>query len=151
MPPFEQKTWLKGRVNGDAARWNDVAANDLEQRIATAIGSGVGGGSSLHIENTGTATGNQTLDMTTHQDVLWIVTLGADLKLEISGWATGKSVTLVVKQDATGGRVLTQLPTAKWEGGSIPASSTAPNAIDIRAFFRGLSETFGFESGTGMA
>jgi hypothetical protein len=151
MPPFVTKSWLNGRANGDDARLNATTMNDLEARIATAIGSGVGGGSSLHIENSGPVTGDQTLDVTNYQDVLWFVTLGADLKLQISGWSTGKSVTLVIKQDATGGRVVSQLPTAKWEGGSIPATSTAANAIDIRTFFRGLSETFGFESGTAMA
>lgn len=109
-------------------------------------------GGSLAIVSPGTVTTNQTLDMTNFQEVIWAVTLGAtDLKLEISSWSPGKSVTLIVKQDATGSRVLLSLPTAKWEGGAIPVGSTAANAIDIRAFFRGVTETFGFESGTGMA
>jgi hypothetical protein len=150
MPPFVKKTWLDGRDNGTSARWDSVAVNDLETRIETAVGTGAAGGPEL--VNQGTITVSTTLDMATHQDVIWVVTLGAtNLKLEISNWATGKSVTLIVKQDATGGRVLQSLPTAKWDGGTIPTGSTAANAIDIRAFFRGLSETFGFESGTGMA
>lgn len=150
MPPFVTKTWLKGRANGAAARLDDVAMNDLEARIQTAVGTGASGGTETI--NQGTVTTNTTLDMSTHQDVMWVVTLGAtNLKLEISNWSTAKSVMLIIKQDATGGRVLQSLPTAKWDGGAIPTGSTDPNAIDIRGFIRGISETYGFESGTGMA
>jgi hypothetical protein len=150
MPPFVKVVHQNGRDNGAAARWSSTEVNDLEDRIETAIGTGTAGGPEL--VNQGTITVSTTLDMAAHQDVIWVVTLGAtNLKLEISNWSTGKSVTLIVKQDATGGRVLQSLPTAKWDGGTIPTGSTAANAIDIRSFFRGLSETFGFESGTGMA
>lgn len=154
MPPFVQKTWLNGRDNGVNARWNAAAANDLETRIATAIGSGGGGGGggAPSVVNQGTITTDATLDMSTYQDVIWVVTLGAtNLKLEISGWSVTKSVTLQIHQDASGGRVLAQLPTALWEGGAIPVGSIGGNDIDIRAFYRSISHTFGFESGTGMA
>lgn len=156
MASYTDRVWVDGRENGTAARWNAAAANDWEARIKAAFAAivtgGTGTGGVTEIDNRGTISANATLDMSSHQDVLWQVTLGANnLKLEIVGWSPGKSVTAIIKQDATGGRTLAALPTAKWEGGTIPTGSSTSNAIDIRAFFRGLTETYGFESGTGMA
>jgi hypothetical protein len=151
MPPFVTRAWLDGRANGTSARWNAAAVNDLEARIATAIGTGTGGGGAEVVDQ-GTITVDTTLNMATHQDVWWVVTLGAsNLKLEISNWATTKSVVLELHQDATGGRTVLSLPTALWEGGAVPTGSTGANAVDIRSFVRGLTQTFGFDSGTGMA
>lgn len=142
--------WANGRDAAVPTRLN--AANILAE--LDHMGDYVEGlaGGQLAIVNAGTVTTDQTLSMTNYQEVLWEVTLGASgLKLEISNWSPGKSVTLIINQDATGGRTLAQLPTAKWEGGAIPTGSTGSGAIDIRAFFRGINWTFGFESGTGFA
>lgn len=150
MPPYVKKTWMNGRENGAAARLNATEMNLLETRIEAAIGTGTSGG--VEVVNAGSITTDTTLPMGTHQDVLWFVTLGAaGLKLEISGWTTGKSVTLVIQQDGTGGRTLASLPTARWDGTTgIPTASLGANAIDVRTFFRGVSDTFGFDSGSNM-
>ncbi len=107
-------------------------------------------GGALSIVSPGTVTTDQTLDMTSRQECLWIVTLGGDVKLEITGWGAGDSVTLVVKQDATGGRSV-QLPSALWEGGAIPTTTPNANAKDIRGFFSDGTSAYGFDSGTNMA
>lgn len=108
-------------------------------------------GGALSIVSPGTVTSNQTLDMTSRQECLWVVTLGAsDLKLNIVGMGAGKSVTLVVKQDSVGSRSYA-LPTAKWDDAAIPTGTSIPGGIDIRGFFHDGVDTFGFDSGTGMA
>lgn len=142
--------WANGRDAAVPTRLN--AANILAE--LDHMGDYVEGlaGGQLAVVNSGTVTTNQTLNMSILQEALWIVTLGATgLTLEITGWSAGKAATLVVKQDASGNRVLAGLPTAKWEGGAIPSGSTGSNAIDIRAFFNDGTNTYGFESGTGMA
>lgn len=47
--------------------------------------------------------------------------------------AAGKSFTLVLVQDATGGRVTT-LPTTKWGSGATPVLTTTANAVDQLEF-----------------
>jgi hypothetical protein len=147
---FTVKSWANGRENGALARWNAAAAIDMETRLAAYTDSQVAG--SFEIVNRGTILANDTLDMTNSLSVLWIVTLGAsNIKLEINGWSAGDSVLLIVKQDATGNRTLTGLPTAKWDGGAIPGQTLAPNGIDIRSFFHDGTHAYGSEYGTAMA
>ncbi len=50
--------------------------------------------------------------------------------------ASGKagSFTLILKQDATGGRTVTWPASVKWAGGTAPTLSTDANAVDILTF-----------------
>lgn len=139
--------WANGRASGlslNATRF----LGELDH-MGDYVEGFVGGG--LSIVSPGTVTTNQTLDMSSRQECLWVVTMGASIKFDIVGMAAGDSVTLVIKQDAVGGRVVNQLPVAKWDDGAIPTGSTAANAIDIRGFFSDGTFVYGFDSGTGMA
>jgi hypothetical protein len=44
------------------------------------------------------------------------------------------SVTLILKQDAIGGRTVTWPETIRWPGGTPPATSTVANAVDVLTF-----------------
>ena len=45
--------------------------------------------------------------------------------------AAGASYAWTIRQDATGGRLLTYGTAFKWPGGTVPTLSTAPNAVDL--------------------
>lgn len=139
--------WANGRASGVPLNSTNFLAEF--DHMGDYVEGFVGGG--LSIVSPGTVVTNQTLDMSTRQECLWVVTLGADpIKLEIVGWAAGDSVTLVVKQDATGGWTAT-LPTALWEGGAIPTQTLAANSKDVRGFFSDGTSVYGFDSGSNMA
>ena len=56
----------------------------------------------------------------------------------------GASYTIIVKQDATGGRVITSFGTAyKWAGGTAPTLSTTANAVDILTFISDGTNLYG--------
>lgn len=65
--------------------------------------------------------------------------------------AAGKSgsVTLILKQDATGGRTVTWPASVKWAGGTAPTLTTAASAVDIISFLTtdGGTTWFGFFAG----
>ncbi|MBV5345985.1 MAG: hypothetical protein JZU63_10975 [Rhodoferax sp.] len=54
--------------------------------------------------------------------------------LTISGLSAGGTYNLIVKQDATGSRVVTWVTTVKWSTGTVPVLSTAANSTDIVSF-----------------
>jgi hypothetical protein len=139
--------WVNGRAGGTRLNAQNILAelDNLGDYVETMAGG------ALSIVSPGTVTTNQTLNMNGRQECLWILTLGANIKIDIIGMAAGDSVTLVIKQDAVGGRLVAQLPTAKWDDGVIPGTTTTPNAIDIRGFFSDGVNVYGFDSGTGMA
>jgi hypothetical protein len=65
------------------------------------------------------------------------ITLGASTTLSFTGAPTSGnlfSVTLILTQDVTGGRVVT-LPTAKYSDGIAPALSIGANATDVLTYF----------------
>lgn len=98
----------------------------------------------------GIVSSNQTLDMTPYTEVLWVLTLGGPIKTEIIGWSAGKAVTLVVRQDGTGGWGCV-LPTALWENGAAPAPTLDPNGKYIRTFFSDGTSVYGNETGSNYA
>lgn len=65
------------------------------------------------------------------------ITLTANVALTFTGATSGTpaSTTLIVKQDATGGRTITWPLTAKYAGGVAPPQSTGANDIDIWSIF----------------
>lgn len=82
------------------------------------------------------------------------LTLTANCTPAFSNAVSGKacSVTLILRQDATGSRTLT-LPTTKWSGGTAFAVSTAASAIDIVTLMtvNGGTSYFGFIGGNAFA
>lgn len=69
--------------------------------------------------------------------------------------ASGKagSITLILKQDATGSRTVTWPASVKWAGGSAPTLSTDASATDVLTFVTTDAGTtwYGFLAGKGMA
>lgn len=69
--------------------------------------------------------------------------------------ASGKagSFTLILKQDATGGRTITFPASVKWSNGVVPSLSTAANACDVLTFLtvNGGTTWCGFLSGVNFA
>jgi hypothetical protein len=62
------------------------------------------------------------------------VTLTADCTFTFPAAAAGKSFSMRLKQDGTGGRHATWDSSVKWDGGSAPTLSTAASAVDAFAF-----------------
>jgi hypothetical protein len=70
------------------------------------------------------------------------ITLTGACSLTISGLTAGGTYNLIVKQDATGSRLMTW-PTIKWSAGAAPVLSTAANAIDIVSLIYDGTTLFG--------
>jgi hypothetical protein len=52
----------------------------------------------------------------------------------LGGGVDGRNFSMVVKQDATGGRTMAFPASVKWPGGTAPTLSTGANAIDVLSF-----------------
>lgn len=59
------------------------------------------------------------------------LTLTANCTLSFSGQVDGESYTIVLVQDATGGRTVTWPSSVKWEGGSPPTLATPAASVDM--------------------
>jgi hypothetical protein len=70
------------------------------------------------------------------------ITLTGACSLTITGLTAGGTYNLIVKQDATGSRLMTW-PTIKWSAGAAPTLSTAANAIDIVSLIYDGTTLFG--------
>lgn len=62
------------------------------------------------------------------------VTLTAPCTLTFPAASAGASFTLVLRQDATGGRVVTW-PAVKWPGGAAPTITPTASAVDVIQFY----------------
>ena len=63
--------------------------------------------------------------------------------LTIAGLSAGGTYNLIIKQDATGSRIVTWVTTVKWSAGAAPILSTAANSIDILSFIYDGTTLFG--------
>ena len=105
--------------------------------------------------NTVTASGaTQTLpDVTTA--TMHKVTLTANCTITLPAPGAGKSFTVELVQDATGGRTVTWATPSgaiKWPGGTVPTISSAANAIDVITFVSiGGTNWYGFVAGQAFA
>jgi len=81
------------------------------------------------------------------------LTLDDDCTLTLSGATTAEAwyVTLLLRQDGTGGRTVTWPGSVEWPGGVTPTLSTAANAVDVFTLFTldGGTLWFGFPTGGG--
>jgi hypothetical protein len=62
------------------------------------------------------------------------VTLTADCAFTFPAAGAGKSFSVRLVQDGTGGRTATWDSSAKWPGGTAPTLSTAASSVDTFAF-----------------
>jgi len=143
------------QVSGSSFQQNSIPS--LEARANYGISPisdnppvGGGGSSAPTLVDLGTITANQAVTMADKQDAFVIVTLGANgLKVSFTNWSAGKSATLMVRQDATGGRTGYSLSPAKWPRASgIPTLPTTPNAESIIGYIaKSATDIYGFEGG----
>lgn len=71
----------------------------------------------------------------------------ANLTLTLPAPGAGKSFTLLLRQDATGSRVVTW-PAAKWPGGATPTLTTTAGGVDLVSFLCvNGTDWLGFPSG----
>jgi hypothetical protein len=68
------------------------------------------------------------------QSVNRLTLTAANCALTFPTPVAGKSMTLVLIQDATGGRTVTWPATVKWSGGIVPVLSTGANKVDYFTF-----------------
>jgi hypothetical protein len=122
----------------------------LVSGAATGYVTSSGGGK--EVVNTVAASGStETLDLADGN--VHDVTLTANCTLTLTGATAGTAcgMTIVARQDGTGGRTLTWPGSVAWVGGSAPTLQTAANAVDIIALLTldGGTSWFGIHSGTG--
>ena len=93
------------------------------------------------------------VSLTYGANIAWAVDTGASAQVILSGATavldnptgllSGRTYNLIVKQDATGSRILTYGSLFKWAGGTAPTLSTAANAIDIFTFIYDGTNLYG--------
>lgn len=76
------------------------------------------------------------------------LTLTANCAVTMPATGQGLSFTLVVNQDATGGRTVTWPVSVKWPGGTAPTLTPGPGSIDYITFMCPNSAWHGFLSGS---
>lgn len=81
------------------------------------------------------------------------ITLNQNTTFTFSNLAAGRSLTLVLIQDATGSRTATWPAAVKWGGGAAPTLSTGANEVDVVSLFIRAdgSTVYGFLAGTDMS
>lgn len=100
-----------------------------------------------------TATGSVTVNVQTTNVYELTLTGAVTLTLTSPPSGTAWSLSIITKQDATGGRVITWPASVKWPGGTVPASDTAANAINVWTLMttNGGTTWYGFLAGKGLA
>lgn len=76
-----------------------------------------------------------------------IITLTGNVTFTFPSVAAGKSFTLILKQDATGGRTVTWPSSAKWPGGTAPTITSTASKRDTIAFVAEGSDWLGHVGG----
>ena len=74
------------------------------------------------------------------------ITLTANKTLTFTGAVAQQSITLIIRQDATGSRIITW-PTMRWPAATAPTLTTTANKVDIISVYYDGSDYFGFVGG----
>jgi len=149
-----------GAVTAAKIAVDAVGASQLQDGIPIDMQGALLSGAELRnfAETTATpavSAGSLTLDLQTAS--VFEVTLTEDLVTLVldnpPGATKAGSATLILKQDATGGRAVTWPSSVRWSGGMPPSMSVLPDAIDILAFVTmdGGATWYGFLCGTGFS
>jgi hypothetical protein len=102
--------------------------------------------------NTVAATGSTETIPDVTSSTISDITLDANCTLTFPTAAAGKSFTLVVHQDGTGGRTITWPGTVKWASAAAPTLTSAASKIDVFTFLCvNGTNWLGFTSGQDMA
>jgi hypothetical protein len=111
-------------VNGHTGTSVVVTASDIGAVTTT------GGGKESTVSSV-TNNGSTTVDLVNGN--VQMLTLGASTTITLSGATNGTacSLSLYLKQDATGSRTVTWPASVKWPGGAAPVLSTAATKLDL--------------------
>jgi len=116
------------------------------------VAARVSGGGLETVSTNATATGAVTLNLANGN--VFNVTMTGNVTFTFSGATSGKACafTLYLKQDATGGRVVTWPAAAKWSGGQ-PSLTITASAVDVLVFetLDGGTNWYGSLVGTNFA
>ena len=154
-PTFSGVTWIGGTPTWDTTAGTVTLVVLLSRDGGTTIYGAVVGGGSLSDTSlvTVAATGAaETVDVSVART--YDLTLdAATVTLTLTGADTAEAwfVTLVLRQDGSGGRLVTWPGSVVWPGGVTPTLSIAINAVDVFTLFTldGGTVWFGFQAGGG--
>jgi hypothetical protein len=103
------------------------------------------------INTVATAGSIQTIPDVTVATLHDLTLTAATCTLTFPATTIGKSFSLVLRQDATGGRTVTWPTGVKWSSGAAFVPSPMPNAVDVLSFLSATAGTwFGFAAGQDM-
>ncbi len=135
---------VAGKTGAVSLATSDIPnlTSDLASKVQA-----VGGG----IEAVVTASPGTTYTVNLANANMFVLTLSANCTLTLSGATAGKacSITLLLKQDATGNRTLNWPTSVKWSGGTAPTLTTTGNKVDFINLLThdGGTVWYGFTSG----
>jgi hypothetical protein len=149
-----------GAVTSAKIAANAVGANQLQDGIPINMQGALLSGPELRLYSETSpvpmiSAGALTLDLATG-NVFEVTLTGNVTSLVLANPpAAGRagSATLILKQDATGGRTLAWPSSVRWAGGTPPLVTLATNAVDVYAFItrNGGATWFGFPAGQGFS
>jgi len=136
---------------GDDGNWGTILNEFLEaEHKADGTHNMASSGLVTEIVNTVADSGTELTLPVPSTATLHNITLTDNCTITLPAAAAGQSLTVLLKQDATGNHTVTW-DSALWAGGTPPTLSTAANAMDVLVFIC-IDNTnwMGFVSGQGM-
>lgn len=131
-------------VDGDVLTWDDYLG------LWVAAETGVTETVDVTLVTVAASGATETIDVSAART--YDVTLSADCTFTLSGSVNAEAwfVTLILRQDGTGGWEATWPGSVVWPGGSAPVLSADPGAVDVFVLFTvdGGTEWFGFPTGS---
>jgi len=128
----------------------NFTASDVEAALAELAGM-VGGGPDVELVTVAATGATETIDVSTART--WDLTLTADCTFTLTGAVTGEAwwVTLLIRQDGTGGWDVTWPGSVTWPTGGAPTIDPAINALTVVTLgtVDGGTVWLGFPTGSG--
>ncbi len=123
-----------------------VDGNQATNKIMLSDSAGVGswGQYADRINAIGNSGATKTITWT--NGLVQTITLDNNCTFSYAGAAAGQTITLFIKQDATGSRTVTW-PTTSWPSGTAPTLTTTANKTDVITVFYDGTTYFGFTGG----
>lgn len=105
-------------------------------QVTGLLGLSSGGSGTTPVTTTASATGTQTLAYPATGNAAFDLTLTGATTIALSGGTAGQlqTITLIARQDATAGRVLTLPAGVRWPGGTAPTPGVAVGGVDMFMF-----------------
>ena len=134
-----QTTYTDGQLLIGNTTGNTLAKATLTAGTGVLITNGAGAitieGTNSSLSALGNVTGSTNIDFTKGVVTATLTGNTTFVFTNVPTSGTVASVTLIVKQDATGGRTVTWPASSDYPGGVIPPATTTANAVDIWSLF----------------